>query len=43
LPGIPVWQLGEESRFPGMNYVVFPGNVGGADALLHAYQKLTAS
>lgn len=27
-PGVPVWQLGAESRFPGMSYVVFPGNVG---------------
>jgi uncharacterized protein YgbK (DUF1537 family) len=27
-PGIPVWRLGDESRFPGLPYVVFPGNVG---------------
>lgn len=27
-PGIPVWQCGEESRFPGVPYVIFPGNVG---------------
>lgn len=27
-PGIPVWQTGEESRFPDMPYVIFPGNVG---------------
>lgn len=27
-------QAGAGSRFPGMNYVVFPGNVGDADALL---------
>ncbi len=33
LPGIPVWRLGEESRFPGMGYVVFPGNVGDEDGL----------
>ncbi len=33
LPGIPVWRLGEESRFPGMAYIIFPGNVGGEDAL----------
>ena len=25
LPGIPVWRLGPESRFPGLAYVVFPG------------------
>ncbi len=33
LPGVPVWQLGEESRFPGMSFVIFPGNVGGPNAL----------
>ena len=26
-PGIPVWQTGEESRFPMTPYVIFPGNV----------------
>ncbi len=33
LPGVPVWQLGRESRFAGMNYVIFPGNVGSPQAL----------
>lgn len=33
LPGVPVWALGEESRWPGLPYVVFPGNVGGPDAV----------
>ncbi|HET8523190.1 MAG TPA: nucleotide-binding domain containing protein, partial [Thermomicrobiales bacterium] len=32
-PGVPVWQLGPEARFPGLPYVVFPGNVGEADTL----------
>jgi uncharacterized protein YgbK (DUF1537 family) len=32
-PGIPVWRLGPETRFPGLAYVVFPGNVGGPDTL----------
>lgn len=27
-PGVPVWQLGAESRFPDLPYIVFPGNVG---------------
>ena len=27
-PGIPCWVLGDESRFPGVPYVIFPGNVG---------------
>ncbi len=27
-PGIPVWRTGAESKFPGLSYVIFPGNVG---------------
>jgi len=41
LPGIPVWRLGDEAKFPGLEYVVFPGNVGGPDALAEAVRKLT--
>jgi uncharacterized protein YgbK (DUF1537 family) len=33
LPGVPVWLLGERSRFPGLPLVVFPGNVGDPDSL----------
>ncbi len=33
LPGIPVWLMGEESRFPGIPFVVFPGNLGTTDSL----------
>jgi len=33
-PGVPVWRIGAESRFPGLPYIIFPGNVGDADALL---------
>lgn len=40
LPGIPLWEVGAESRYPGLIYVVFPGNVGGDDALVQARQKL---
>jgi len=40
LPGVPVWQLGEESKFPGMHYVIFPGNVGDDDAVSQAVAKL---
>ncbi|CAN5848837.1 four-carbon acid sugar kinase family protein [soil metagenome] len=32
-PGIPTWRLGAESRFPGMPYLVFPGNVGTDETL----------
>ena len=33
LPGVPVWIGADESRWPGMPLVVFPGNVGADDAL----------
>ena len=36
-PGIPVWKLGQESKFPGMNYVILPGNVGDDNSLQHVY------
>ncbi len=32
-PGVPVWEMGPETRYPGMKFVVWPGNVGGPDAL----------
>lgn len=32
-PGIPVWQTGAESKFPGMSYTIFPGNVGAVTTL----------
>ena len=31
--GISVWQLGPESRYDGMHYIVFPGNVGKPESL----------
>ena len=40
LPGVPVWQTGAESRAPGLPYIVFPGNVGGPDALAQIAQRL---
>jgi uncharacterized protein YgbK (DUF1537 family) len=40
LPGVAVWRSGGESRWPGMLYVVFPGNVGKPDALLEATRLL---
>ncbi len=43
LPGVPVWQLGPESRFPGMPYIVFPGNVGTPEALLDVVDALRLS
>ncbi len=41
LPGIPVWQTGAESRFPGICYVIFPGNVGEEDSLEKAVAILS--
>lgn len=43
LPGVPVWETGPETRFPGLGYVVFPGNVGGEGALLEAVEKMKIS
>ena len=40
--GVPVWRGEKESRYPGMPYVVFPGNVGGEDALVQAVETLRA-
>ena len=39
-PGIPVWQTGSESRFPGIPYVIFPGNVGEETTLKEAVEIL---
>lgn len=41
LPGIPVWKTGSESRFPGLSYVIFPGNVGQEDSLRIIVEKLS--
>jgi uncharacterized protein YgbK (DUF1537 family) len=43
IPGVPVWQLGPESRHPGLAYIVFPGNVGGSQALVEVVKKLKNS
>lgn len=40
LKGIPVWETGEESLFPQMPYVIFPGNVGSETALREAVEKM---
>ncbi|MCL5996970.1 MAG: hypothetical protein M1546_13080 [Chloroflexi bacterium] len=42
LPGVPVWRLesGPTLRFPGIPYVVFPGNVGGPDSLAEVVKRL---
>lgn len=40
--GIPVWLTGEEAKFSGIPYIVFPGNVGGERALLETVEKIEA-
>lgn len=40
LAGVPVWQMGPETRYPNSIYIVFPGNVGGPAALAEAVQAL---
>lgn len=39
-PGVPVWQTGEESKFPNIPYVIFPGNVGEQNTLKEAVEIL---
>lgn len=39
-PGIPVWQTGDESKFPLTPYVIFPGNVGEISTLKEAVEVL---
>jgi uncharacterized protein YgbK (DUF1537 family) len=43
IPGVPVWRLGQESKYPGLPYVVFPGNVGGGGALASAIEMLRST
>jgi len=39
--GVPVWELGAESKFPGLPYIIFPGNVGNQRSLLEVVQRLS--
>ena len=38
--GIPVWKTDEESKFPGIPYIIFPGNVGNKDTLREVFERL---
>ena len=40
LAGVPAWQLGPETKYPGVPYIVFPGNVGGEQALAEVVAML---
>lgn len=39
-PGVPVWRTGEESKFPDLAYVIFPGNVGDKTTLRDVVRML---
>jgi uncharacterized protein YgbK (DUF1537 family) len=39
-PGVPVWMTGSESKFPGLPYIIFPGNVGEKNTLNTIVNKL---
>ena len=39
-PGIPVWRTDKQSRFPGIPYIIFPGNVGEKDTLKRVLEEL---
>jgi len=39
-PGIPVWITGDESKFPGIAYIIFPGNVGATTTLRETVELL---
>lgn len=41
-PGVPVWKTGEDSIFPHIPYVIFPGNVGEDDTLKRVVEELKA-
>ncbi|WP_337031276.1 four-carbon acid sugar kinase family protein [Paenibacillus illinoisensis] len=41
-PGIPVWTTGRESKFPGISYVIFPGNVGTKTDLREVVEMLSS-
>jgi uncharacterized protein YgbK (DUF1537 family) len=40
LPGVPVWAPDAGSKWPQLPYIVFPGNVGGPDALAELVTRL---
>lgn len=43
LPGVTVVQTPPDHRLPQLSVVIFPGNVGGDDALAKAYRRLAPS
>lgn len=40
IPGVPVWKMDSNGKYPGIIYVVFPGNVGDDNALTRVCRTL---
>ena len=40
IKGVPVWKLGEETKFPNSHQIIFPGNVGIENSLTGVVDKL---
>jgi len=38
--GVPVWRTGQETRWPGIPYIIFPGNVGDDETLAQVVRVL---
>ena len=41
IKGVPVWELGKETKFPNSHQIIFPGNVGTESSLTKVVDKLT--
>eukprot|EP00963_Diacronema_lutheri_P007833 scaffold676_cov316-Pavlova_lutheri.AAC.60 len=41
--GVPLWQLGGDGKWPYIHYIVFPGNVGSADAITEVVTRWSLS
>ena len=42
-PGVLVLQMGPEAKYPGMRFILFPGNVGDPDAIADVVRKMDPS
>lgn len=40
MEGVSLWTADQDSKFPGISYIVFPGNVGETETLKDLYLKL---
>lgn len=40
IKGVPVWELGKETKFPNSHQIIFPGNVGTESSLTEVVEEL---